>query len=181
MKEETLRRGFEPTENFTDDESHVTDTDGYKPRANAPLSPQATVSPRVEANTQDPDSDLHQIKEAYADTALAFLKDMKTKGHIKMLTENEVVFVKKLLKDVTHEYWKEANIVEELHRHSKYTIRRITRQMANIENYKIFRKLKDPTRENVLYMIYRAERLYAAMAHAEKIFEMVSQIIFDRE
>ena len=42
--------------------------------------------------------------------------------------------------------------------------------MANIENYKIFRKLKDPTRENVLYMIYRAERLYAAMAHAEKIF-----------
>ena len=53
--------------------------------------------------------------------------------------------------------------------------------MANIENYKIFRKLKDPTRENVLYMIYRAERLYAAMGHAEKIFEMVSQIIFDRE
>ena len=46
--------------------------------------------------------------------------------------------------------------------------------MANIENYKIFRKLRDPTRENVLYMIYRAERLYAAMGHAEKIFEMVS-------
>lgn len=46
--------------------------------------------------------------------------------------------------------------------------------MANIENYKIFRKLKDPNRENVLYMIYRAERLYAAMAHAEKIFELVS-------
>lgn len=53
--------------------------------------------------------------------------------------------------------------------------------MANIENYKIFRKLKEATRENVLYMIYRAERLYAAMSHAEKIFEMVSLIIFDRE
>jgi hypothetical protein len=46
--------------------------------------------------------------------------------------------------------------------------------MANIENYKIFRKLKEPTRENVLQMIYRTERLYAAMGHAEKIFEIVS-------
>jgi len=117
---------------------------------------------------------VQQIKEAYADSALAFLSNMKTKGQIKMLTENEVVFVKKLLKDKNLDYWKQASIVEDLHRHSKYTIRRITRQMANIENYKIFRKLKDPTRENVLYMIYRAERLYAAMAHAEKIFELVS-------
>jgi hypothetical protein len=50
MKEETLRRGFEPTENFTDDESHVTDTDGYRP-AKAPLSPKSPISPRVEANT----------------------------------------------------------------------------------------------------------------------------------
>lgn len=46
--------------------------------------------------------------------------------------------------------------------------------MANIENYKLFRKLKNPTRENVLMMVYRAERLYLAMAHAEKIFEMVA-------
>lgn len=53
--------------------------------------------------------------------------------------------------------------------------------MANIENYKIFRKLKAPTRENVLFMVYRAERLYAATAHAEKLFEMVSQLTFDKE
>ena len=46
--------------------------------------------------------------------------------------------------------------------------------MANIENHKIFRKLKEPTRENVLSMIYRADIIYAAMGHAEKIFEMVS-------
>lgn len=30
MKEETMRRGFEYTGDFTDDESHVTDTDGTK-------------------------------------------------------------------------------------------------------------------------------------------------------
>ena len=90
------------------------------------------------------------------------------------MTENEVLFVKKLLKDKNHDYWKDQHIIDDLHRHSKYTIRRITRQMANIENYKIFRKLREPTRENVLYMIYRAERLYAAMGHAEKIFSMVS-------
>ena len=53
--------------------------------------------------------------------------------------------------------------------------------MANIENYKIFRKLKAPTRENVLFMVYRADRLYAATAHAEKLFEMVSTITFDKE
>ena len=71
MREETLRRGFEPTDNFTDEDSHVTDTDGYRPLK--ALSPRAPLSPKVEANTQDPDSDVHQIKEAYADTALAFL------------------------------------------------------------------------------------------------------------
>jgi len=49
---------------------------------------------------------VQQIKEAYADSALAFLSNMKTKGQIKMLTENEVVFVKKLLKDKNLDYWK---------------------------------------------------------------------------
>ena len=97
------------------------------------------------------------------------------------MNENEVIFVKKILKDKNHDYWQDNHMIEDLHRHSKYTIRRITRQMANIENYKIFRKLKSPTRENVLFMVYRAERLYAAMAHAEKMFEMVVQITFDKE
>ena len=31
MKEETMRRGFEFTENFTDDESLMTDVEGYRP------------------------------------------------------------------------------------------------------------------------------------------------------
>ena len=107
MKEETMRRGFEFTQEITDDESHEADTDGYKPLAklNA-ISPRSPVA-NVEANTQDPDSTVMQTKEAYADTALAFLKNMKVKGHVKMLTENEVVFVKHILKDKNHEYWKE--------------------------------------------------------------------------
>jgi len=66
-----------------------------------------TLSPNVEANTQDPDSTVMQTKEAYVDTALAFLRNMKHKGHVKMLTENEVLFIKKILKDKNHEYWKE--------------------------------------------------------------------------
>jgi len=70
------------------------------------ISPRSPVA-NIEANTQDPDSTVQQTKEAYADTALAFLKNMKVKGHVKMLTENEVVFVKHILKDKNHEYWKE--------------------------------------------------------------------------
>lgn len=90
------------------------------------MSPRSPVA-NVEANTQDPDSTVMQTKEAYADTALAFLKNTKVKGHVKMLTENEVVFVKHILKDKGHEYWKEQSVVEDLHRHAKYTIRKITR------------------------------------------------------
>lgn len=53
--------------------------------------------------------------------------------------------------------------------------------MANIENYKIFRKLKEPTRDHTLYLVYRAERLYAAKSHAEKIFELLSCVILEEK
>lgn len=103
------------------------------------------------------------------------------KGNIKVMIESEVQFVKKLLKDENNDYWKDANLLEDLHRHTKFTIRKLTRNMANIENYKIFRKLKEPTRDHTLYLVYRAERLYAAKSHAEKIFELVSKVILDEE
>lgn len=44
-----------------------------------------------------------------------------------MMKESEVKFVKKLLKDKNHDYWKDSHLIEDLHRHSKYTIRRISR------------------------------------------------------
>lgn len=97
------------------------------------------------------------------------------------MTESEIQFVKKLLKDKNHDYWQDANLLEDLHRHTKFTIRKLTRSMANIENYKIFRKLKEPTRDHTLYLVYRAERLYAAKSHAEKIFALVSSVIFEEK
>ena len=45
------------------------------------------------------------MKEVYADTSLAFLKNIKTKGNIQMMKESELKFVKKLLKDKNHDYW----------------------------------------------------------------------------
>lgn len=44
-----------------------------------------------------------------------------------MMKHAEVSFVKKLLKDKNHDYWQDAHLIEDLHRHSKYTIRKITR------------------------------------------------------
>ena len=42
--------------------------------------------------------------------------------------------------------------------------------MANIDNYQVFKHLKNPTREHALYLVYRAERLFSALTETEKIF-----------
>ena len=49
--------------------------------------------------------------------------------------------------------------------------------MANIDNYQVFKHLKNPTREHTLYLVYRAERLFSALT--EKIFQLVSSSILD--
>lgn len=67
----------------------------------------------------------------------------------------------------------------DLHRHCKYTIRKLTQQMANIDNYGVFKHLKDPTREHTLYLVYRAERLQAAFSESQKIFKLLSTTIYD--
>ena len=103
MKEETVRRGLSYTGKVEDseDESNVSDANG-SPVTSAVVSPKAQ---NVEANTQDPDSTIQQLNETYPDTTLVFLKRIRTKGNIKMMTENEVLFIKKILKDKNHEYW----------------------------------------------------------------------------
>jgi hypothetical protein len=46
--------------------------------------------------------------------------------------------------------------------------------MANLDNLQIFKKNKEPTRENTLVMVYRAEILYSALGDAQKIFKHVA-------
>lgn len=96
-----------------------------------------------------------------------------------MLTESEVQYIKKLLKQRNHEYWNEKKTLEDLHRHCKYTIRKLTQQMANIDNYAVFKHLQEPTREHTLYLVYRSERLYSALADSEKLFKLISITIYD--
>ena len=98
-----------------------------------------------------------------------------------MLTESEIIYLKNLLKEKTHNYWREKTTLNDLHRHCKYTIRKLTRQMANIDNYQIFKRLKEPTREHTLYMVYRAERMYSAMNDSNKIFQLICSSIYDEE
>jgi len=98
-----------------------------------------------------------------------------------MLSESEVRYIKKLLKEKNLSFWSEKSTLTDLHRHTKYTIRKVTSHMANIDNYQIFKRLKDPTREHTLYLVYRAERLFSAEAEAEKIFKLVAVSLFDAE
>ena len=72
--------------------------------------------------------------------------------------------------------------LNDIYRHAKFTIRKLTRQMANIDNHQIFKKYhKDPTRENTIFMVYRAERLYSALDDGKKIFKYIAQHLFDTE
>ena len=57
----------------------------------------------------------------------------------------------------------------------------LTFQMANIDNYKIFRNRYGRTRENTLQLVYRSERLYQALTDSEKIFKLLSITLFDQQ
>jgi len=95
-----------------------------------------------------------------------------------MLTESEICYLKTLLKQET-ENWENVSTLTDLYRHCKFTIRQLTKQMANIDNYHIFRKNKKANRSSTLLMVYKAERLYTALGDSQKIFKMVASLIFD--
>lgn len=61
------------------------------------------------------------------------MKAFANKGNICMLTENEIFFLKTLLKKET-ENSVNQNSLTDTYRHCKFTIRKLTRQMANIDN-----------------------------------------------
>lgn len=96
-----------------------------------------------------------------------------------MLTEQELNLFKQLLKQENHDYWKDQETLKRLHQNCKYTIRRQTRQMANIENYHTFKRHKEPNRENTLFLIYRAEEMYQATFDVTKLFKFLAISIFD--
>jgi hypothetical protein len=77
-----------------------------------------------------------------------------------MLSESEIIYLKKLLKLKHIDIWKKSTIMQDLHKITRYTIRKLAYQMANIDNYIIFKRLKEPTYENNLMLVYRAEQLF---------------------
>lgn len=77
------------------------------------------------------------------------------------------------------EIWEDNHILEDLFRHSKYTIRFLTRQMANIDNASIFNKNKKVNKDSTLNMIYRASILHSAKTDVSKLFVHFSSFLFD--
>ena len=51
--------------------------------------------------------------------------------------------------------------------------------MANIDNHQIFKKNRTANRENTLFIVYRAERLYSALGDAQKICKHLAQHLYD--
>jgi hypothetical protein len=60
-----------------------------------------------------------------------------------MLSENEILYIKTILKR-QNENWENKSTLDDIYRHCKFTIRKLTRQMAQIENIQIFRKIIEP-------------------------------------
>jgi len=58
---------------------------------------------------------------------------MGDNGGIKMLKYNEIIYIKTLLKKKM-ENWEHEHVLNDIHRHAKYTIRKLSNQMANIDN-----------------------------------------------
>ena len=61
------------------------------------------------------------------------MKKIGDNGGIKMLKYNEIIYIKTLLKKEM-ENWEHEYILEDIYRHAKYTIRKLSNQMANMDN-----------------------------------------------
>jgi hypothetical protein len=55
---------------------------------------------------------------------------------------------------------KNSKILKDLHKLIRYTIRKLTFQMANIDNYPIFKRHKELNYDNILTLVYKSERLF---------------------
>jgi hypothetical protein len=95
------------------------------------------------------------------------------------MEESEIIYVKKLLRQKNHEYWEEPSNMTDLHRHCKYTIRKLARRMAGLETNATFKRLREADRKNTTELVYRAELMFQAKADAEKIFKFVSKAYYD--
>lgn len=106
------------------------------------------------------------------------MKHATTKGNITSLKENEIMYLKTLLKSKA-EKWEDISALTDIYRHCKFTIRMLTRQMACIDNKKIFRKNRSYNKESTKFMVYRVETLYSAKSEASKIFKFIAKLIYD--
>ena len=91
-----------------------------------------------------------------------FLSSFNSKGNIAILSENEVSYLKTIMKSRT-ENWDRTSTLADIYRHCKYTIRMLTRQMANIDNRRVFRKNRnegDASHHKTHFIVYRAWVLY---------------------
>lgn len=97
-----------------------------------------------------------------------------------MLTEQEVTYVKSLLKKESVR-WEQQSTLDDLHRHCKFTIRLLTRKMARIDNKELFKENSQITRESTLLMVYRAEMLYNAKSDVHRIFTNLARYDMDKD
>ena len=162
MKKEALKRGIEFDELIPEDNDD-TSNESYK------SSKGSTASGEIQVNAQDPDTDTPE--------------DLKAAKKLKVLSEPELLYIKKMFHKNEQHWADNANSKElkRLHKSLKFTIRKISRQMASLDTHAFFLNTNEPTLENTRLLLYRAEMLYNSRAESEKIFQFVSLAVFDEE
>jgi hypothetical protein len=93
------------------------------------------------------------------------------------------VYIKKMFHKNEQHWADNANAKElkRLHKSLKFTIRKISRQMACLDHHAFFTNTNEPSVDNTRLLLYRAEMLYSSRAEVEKIFRFISAAVYDED
>jgi len=141
MKAEAIKRGEPIDSDFEceDDEDKVEMTVTHYEDKSKIIDDKSDGDKGAEENaSNDANSEVHMGNAQDVDDIqgnnIGFMKSFAQKGGIKMLSENEIFYLKTFLKQ-QNEKWDSKSVLNDLFRHCKFTIRKLTRRMANIDNH----------------------------------------------
>lgn len=97
-----------------------------------------------------------------------------------MLTEAEITYLKKLLRQKS-ETFEQPHVLHDIIRHLKYTIRIISKQMAGVDNRKIFSDNRELNQKSTSLLAKRAQLLYDAKSDAQKMFKHLASVLYDED
>lgn len=133
MKAEAIKRGERYDSEFSvdDEDEHVEMTTTHNPDGcqlgevdNETKS--RSIEPSENSNGEIINYDSGTPETSAQGNQIGFMKKFTSKGGITMYTENEVIYLKTLIKNDGGR-WEKKSALSDLYRHCKFTIRKLTR------------------------------------------------------